>query len=68
MAIINIERVQQIKKYMVEMPFQGTLNLEVFAEDEETAMKLFEEEINKLSADEVLNNAQWGKCEIYKTN
>lgn len=68
MAIINIERVQQIKKYMVEMPFQGTLNLEVFAEDEETAMKLFEEEINKLSAEEVLNNAQWGKCEIYKTN
>lgn len=68
MAIINIERVQQIKKYMVEMPFQGTLNLEVFAEDKETAMKLFEEEINKLSADEVLNNAQWGKCEIYKTN
>lgn len=68
MAIINIERVQQIKKYMVEMPFQGTLSLEVFAEDEETAMKLFEEEINKLSADEVLNNAQWGKCEIYKTN
>ena len=52
------------KKYIVEMPFQGTLRLEVFAEDEDLAMKLFEEEINKLSAEEVLNNAQFGKCEI----
>lgn len=52
------------KKYIVEMPFQGTLSLEVFAEDEDSAMKLFEEEINKLSAEEVLNNAQFGKCEI----
>ena len=68
MAIINIERVQHIKKYIAEMPFQGTLSLEVFAEDIESAMKLFEEEINELSAEEVLNDAQWGKCEIYKTN
>ena len=68
MAIINIERVQHIKKYIEEMPFQGTLSLEVFAEDIDSAMKLFEEEINELSAEEVLNDAQWGKCEIYKTN
>lgn len=52
------------KKYMVEMPFQGTLRLEVFAEDEESAMKLFEQEIQRLSAEEVLDNAQFGKCEI----
>lgn len=62
-----MEVITNKKKYIVEMPFQGTLSLEVFAADEDLAMKLFEEEINKLSADEVLNNAQWGKCEIYKT-
>ena len=52
------------KKYIVDMPFQGTLSLEVFAADEDTAMKLFEQEIQRLSAEEVLNNAQFGKCEI----
>ena len=71
----NVKRGHKFKDDIYKSLLNGTFprgHLNTLLKNSETplseAMKLFEEEINELSADEVLNNAQWGKCEIYKTN
>lgn len=53
-------------KYTVELPFQGTLSVEVYANSKEEALRIGEREIESMSLEDVINNAEWGDYDVYK--
>ena len=53
-----------MKKYLVWIPFQGSLSVEVMAENEEDALRIGEREIEKIDAEDVLNQTEWDNYEV----
>lgn len=52
------------KKYVVSLPFCGSLQVEVFADNEEEALRIGESEICEIPEDVVMQNIEWEKYEI----
>ena len=53
-----------MKSYIVELPFQGTLSVEVKANNQEEAMSLGKEQIGKLSEEQIVEYAQFGNYDV----
>lgn len=54
------------KKYVVSLPFCGSLQVEVFADNEDDALRIGEIEICKIPEDVVMQNIEWENYEIYE--
>lgn len=56
-----------MKKYYVSLPFSGSLEVEVYAKNEDEALELGRRKIEHLSDDEVMNSIEWGNYDVYES-
>ena len=57
-----------MKKYLVWVPFQGSLAVEVWARDMEDALIVGELEIDKMTNDDIAKNAEFDNYEVEEIN
>ena len=53
-----------MKKYLVWIPFQGSLAVEVWARDAEEALIVGESKIDKMNNDDIAENAEFDNFEV----
>ena len=54
------------KSYIVNIPFEGSLSVEVYAYDEDEALELGQEKIESMDCETIGREAQFGSYEVYE--
>ena len=55
-----------MKKYYVCLPFCGSLQVKVFAKNEEEAEELGRREIESISNEDIMHSIEWEHYEVYE--